>query len=145
MHHQFIAEKEHDSAVHSHGNQDINHHGDHIVRCGCDERHAGICGENGKEPTSRDKTCQGTDRHHQCECNSGDQSYPANCERFQSTPPKREYVSANSFPLYSSISFIKSADLKAEIDLVSPRCQAPGTLSNRPTSMSGIGTQALLC
>ena len=141
----FVAEKELDSTVHAHGNHDSNHHGEHIVRCGCDETHAGFCGVTGKEPFPQKKTCQDTDRHLQCECKSGDQSFPANCERFQSTPPKREYVSTKIFPLYHSITFIKSTDLEVELNLVSLRCHSPTTLSNRPTDMSGLGTQELLC
>ncbi len=140
-----VAAEEQNTAVHGHGNHDGSHHGEHIVRCGCDETHAGFCGVTGKEPFSQKKTCQETGRHQQCECKSGDQSYPANCERFQSTPPKRENVSAKSFPLYTSISFIRSTDIKVGLDLVSLRCHSPTTLTSRPTAMSGLGTQELLC
>ena len=140
-----VVEKELDSNVHSHGNHDSNHHDEHVVRCGCDQTHAGLCGVTGKEPFLQNKTCQDTDRHQQCECNSGDQSFPASCERFQSTPPKRESITMKNLPLHSMISIIKSADLKVELDLVSLRCHSPTTLSNRPTAMSGLGTQELLC
>lgn len=140
-----VAAEEQKTAIHEHGNHDGNHHGKLIVRCGCDETHAGFCGVTGKEPFPQKITCQDTDRHEQCECTSGNRSFPASCERFQSTPPKREYASRNSFPLYPSITFIKSTDLQEELDLVSLRCHSPATLTNRPTAMSGLGTQELLC
>ena len=95
-----VAAEEQKTAIHDHGNHDGNHHGEHIVRCGCKETHAGFCRVTGKEPFPQKRTCQDTDRRQQCECNSGDNSFPANCERFQSTPPKREYVSTKSLHLY---------------------------------------------
>ena len=140
-----VAAEEQDTTVHDHGDHDSNHHGENIARCGCDETHPGHCGVGDKEIAHQEDTCQDTDRNQQCECNSGDQSFPANCQRFQSTPPKREYVSTKSFPLYPRISFIKSNDSQVELDIDSLRCHSPTSLSNRPTAMSGLGTQELLC
>lgn len=132
-----VAAEELDSAVHDHG--------EHIARCGCDETHSGHCGVADKEPARQKNTCQDTDRNQQCECNAGDQSFPTSCQRFQSTPPKRESISTKYFASHPRISFIKSTDLEVELDLVSPRCHSPTTRSNRPTAMSGLGTQELLC
>ena len=140
-----VAEKELESTTHDHGTHDSDHHGENIVRCGCDETHAGFCGVTGKEPFPQKKTCQDTDRRQQCECKSGDQSFPASCERFQSTPPKRESIFTNSASSYFSVSFITSLDLKVENYYVFLRCRSHIMLSNRPTDMSGLGTQQLLC
>lgn len=140
-----VAANELDSTAHVHGDHESNHHGEYIARCGCDESHSGYCGVANNEPAGQKDICQDTDRNHQCECNMGDQSFPASCQRFQSTSPKRESNFSRIFPLNPRISLIKFTDLEVELDLVSVRCHLPTTLSNRPTAMSGLGTQQLLC
>lgn len=124
-----LAAEELASAVHDHDDLENDHHGEQVASCGCDETHSGHC----------------SDQSEQCECKLSGQTFPASYQRLRSTPPKRESNFPKNFPLSLKTSIINSTDPCFEPGFGPLRCHSPTALSNRPTAISGLGTQRLLC
>lgn len=140
-----IAEPDLDLTTHDHGNRDCNGHRKHVVRKGCDETTSGHRGVTSKESTGYNVIYQNTDQNHHCECNMGDQSFPASCLRFLSTSAAKKSSATIDNPQSPTIVSAIATDLGVKFDFLALRCHSPTFASNEPTAMSGFGTQLLLC